>query len=336
MVIYLSKWISKDQYKKELSQFQCKSIYHSLEWLSSIANGFSTNIKFAITYGPNNKAVALTPFIHKKIGPFNLIGSPLRGMYTEFIGPLFQKKLNSKEKTHIILSLHKLIEKKNSYIEWGLNNKEILEHDLKIFGYDVFKRPTLIIELTEDEDFIWRSFEGRARNMIRKAEKAGLNVSIVEPDQKWIEEYYEMLCLTFERQGLSAPHPISFYKEVESLCLSKILCCMSVKLKNEMIAASIFLKDKKRMVYFSGVSNQLGMKMAANSLLQWHGIKTGIQLGMNEYDMGGLGVKSIDKFKRSFGGLDYTYDRLVYRSLLFKFLEPAATWAKRKGWIKIR
>ena len=319
MIIYSSKWISKDQYKKELNKFKFKSIYHSLEWLSSIANGFSANIKFSITSGPDNKAVALTPFIHKKIGPFNLIGSPLSGMYTEFIGPLFQEKLNSSEKTHILLSLHKLIVKKHSYIEWGLNNKEIFEHDLKIFGYDIINRPTLIIKLTEDENFIWRSFEGRSRNMIRKAEKAGLSVSIVEPDHKWIEEYYEMLRLTFERQGLSVPHPISFYKEVESLCLSKILFCMSVKRDNVMIAASIFLKDKKRMVYFSGVSNQLGMKMAANSLLQWHGIKTAIQIGMIEYDMGGLGIKSIDTFKRSFGGQEHTNNRLIYRSLYLNF-----------------
>ena len=142
-----------------------------------------------------------------------------------------------------------------------MNNKEIFEHDLKIFGYDIINRPTLIIKLTEDENFIWRSFEGEQK-YDPQAEKAGLSVSIVEPDHKWIEEYYEMLRLTFERQGLSVPHPISFYKEVESLCLSKILFCMSVKIDNVMILCFNFFKDKKRMVYFSRGIDQLGMKMA--------------------------------------------------------------------------
>ena len=75
--------------------------------------------------------------------------------------------------------------------------------------------------------------------MIHKAEKAGLSVSIVEPDHKWIEEYYEMLRLTFEVKVYLYLILYLFIKK-ESLCLSKILFCMSVKIDNVMIAASIF------------------------------------------------------------------------------------------------
>ena len=38
---------------------------------------------------------------------------------------------------------------------------------------------------------------------------------------------------------------------------------------------------------------------------------------MIEYDMGSLGIKSIDKFKRSFGGQEHTNNRLIYRSSFY-------------------
>jgi hypothetical protein len=77
------------------------------------------------------------------------------------------------------------------------------------------------------------------------------------------------------------------------------------------------------------------MTLAATSLLQWHAIKEAIHLGVSEYDMGGLGVPSIDKFKRSFGGRDFTHSRWVYRSSLFGLAEPLALWAARKGWLRL-
>lgn len=73
------------------------------------------------------------------------------------------------------------------------------------------------------------------------------------------------------------------------------------------------------------------MRLAAPSLIQWHAIQSAISKEITGYDMGGLGVDSIDKFKRSFGGFEVQHSRWVCRSKLFNLIEPLGRWLARKG-----
>ena len=151
--------------------------------------------------------------------------------------------------------------------------------------------------------------------------------------QKWIEEYYEILTHTFGRQGLAVPHPLSFFRKIEELSKLGFIRCVEVRLGCEIGAAAIFVQDETRMMYLSGVSSKEGMRLAASSLVQWCAMKAGAKDGILEYDMGGLGIESIDNFKRSFGGSDVRHLKWVYRSNSFKLLEPLAIWLSKKGLI---
>ena len=62
-------------------------------------------------------------------------------------------------------------------------------------------------------------------------------------------------------------------------------------------------------------------------------MQNAIDLGITDYDMGGLGVESIDKFKRSFGGKDIYHSKWLYISKVFKILEPFALWLSKKGFL---
>jgi hypothetical protein len=332
-----SEWISREQYLAELYYFTPSDVsaYHRQHWLDAVSNGFCAEIRFARSLGADRHTLALTPFMCKKRGPFRLVGTPLRGMYTEFMGPLFRDGLISETRALVIAELHQLLVKSSSYIEWGCKAEQTLGDTLNPFGYQIIKRATLLLDLSLGESAVWSSFEGRARNMVRKAEKAGVVARTILPDGQWISEYYEMLSATFTRQGLAVPHPLSFYREIIPLSNAGIARCIVAEMNGRMIAGSIFLVDDKRMLYLSGVANEKGMTLAATSLLQWHAIKDAIQLSVTEYDMGGLGVLSIDKFKRSFGGRDFAHTRWVYRSSLFELAEPVALWAARKGWLRL-
>jgi CelD/BcsL family acetyltransferase involved in cellulose biosynthesis len=332
-----SEWISREQYQENLAEFPAAeaAIYHRLPWLDAIANGFGADIRFARGTGADGKTLALTPFMCKKKGPFRLIGTPLSGMYTEFAGPLFREGATPEAEISVMTALHRLVEKSSSYIEWGSKGEQPWGGILTSFGYHKITRSTLLIDLSPGENAVWSSFEGRARNMTRKAEKAGVVARILQPDEQWIIGYYEMLRATFASQGFAVPHPLSFYRQIITLSAAGIARCVVAEIEGKMVAGCIFLIDDKRMLYLSGVSNEQGMTLAATSLLQWHAIKEAIQLGVPEYDMGGLGVPSIDKFKRSFGGRDFAHTRWVYRSRLFGLAEPLALWAARKGWLSL-
>ena len=85
----------------------------------------------------------------------------------------------------------------------------------------------------------------------------------------------------------------------------------------------------------SGTSNEKDLKSTSNSSIQWAAIKAALNDSVKKYDMGGLGIKSIDRFKRSFGGKETTTYRWIYRKSLFNIVEPIARYAFNKGWIKL-
>lgn len=337
MTKIITKWISRETYIDELSNFfpSDVSIYHQLPWLDAVVKGFGTELKFGKCAWVNGRTIALTPFVCKTKGPFSLIGTPLRGTFTEFCGPLMLDCLDDETVGKIMTELHKLASKTSSYIEWGGRGEHLWETTMISLGYNYSFRNTSLIDLSVGENTLWSSFQGRARNMIRKAEKANVTSRTIQPDKFSIGEYFEMLHSTFSRQGLAVPHPKSFFNQMIELSKLGMVHFVIAEISNEMVAGSIFLKDKKRMLFLSGTANHQGMNLAAPSMLQWHAMKEGIKLGLKEYDMGGLGVPSIDKFKRSFGGRDYKYRRWVYRSNFFKTIEPVALWASRRGWTSL-
>jgi hypothetical protein len=332
-----SEWISIDDYLKELEKINSSkiTIYHNSYWLNSVKDGFSSNLKFVKT-SDKKSILALTPFMYQKKGPISLIGSPLRGMYTEFLGPIFSNDADNNLREKIIESQHDLVSKGMHYIEWVIKEsfKDISLTDKYIkIGYKHIQKPSLLIDLSIGKDDLWSSFKGRARNVIRKGEKVDVSANCIIPTQEWIGEYYKLLQETFSRQGLSPPHPLSFYKQIETLSIHGLALCFEVMHEKKIISAAIFLLDNKRMMYFSGVSNLTGMKLAAPSIIQWEAMQNAIDLGITDYDMGGLGVESIDKFKRSFGGKDIYHSKWLYRSKVFKILEPFALWLSKKGFL---
>ena len=334
----ISKWIDFDDYIKKLKIFECDnlSIYHQKNWLLAIKNGFNCDLNFILTTN-NDEVLALTPFMTKTKGFLSISGSPLRGMYTEFSGQLIKKNINKETLNKIIFSQHTLISVKNSYLEFGFNhNREEynkMNNGFLRLGYTYESRPSILIDLSAGSDEVWSGFKSRARNMVRIAEKSGITSETIKPDSSWINEYYNLLTETFKKQGLSTPHPLSFYNELIDLSKAGLIKCAHVKHDEKIIAAAIFTIDKDRIMYFSGVANKKGMKLAATSLIQWHIMKEAVTMGLKTYDMGGLGIESIDRFKRSFGGVDIFHHRWIYRGRFFYFIEPILIWLSKKGLI---
>ena len=333
-----SDWASFEDYF-ELSEnmaFQDKTLFHSKPWLEAISEGFNVDFKPIKTYDDSGNLLALTPYAYKKKGPFKLFGAPLRGLYTEFTGALFVQNVNEKDRLSILESQSQFILKTADYIEFGCedgkNNKiqEIFEN----MQYESSTRSSSIINLEVSQEELFKSYTSRARNMIRKSEKMNVSVVQVIPSKKWIENYYSMLNDTFIRQGSSCPHPLSFFYKLIDLQETNDVLFLEALKDQKFVAGSIFILDRERMAYFSGTSNLLGMQSAATSALQWHAMLYGINNKFKKYDMGGLGIPSIDKFKFSFGGDQYWHDRWVYRSKLFSICEPLAAWAIKKGFIK--
>ena len=336
-----TEWIELDEYLKLLDGFPSEhsTMYHQAVWLRSISAGFKVEIKSMKTFSQDGALMAITPFMLIKKKSFRLLGSSISGLFTEDLGPVFMDNLSNKERAIVLKSQAKLAFRLGHYIEWNArgNSGELSSwwNELSILGYDYITRPTLILDLSIGEDALWKSFKGRARNMIRKSEKYGVQAKIINPTTEWFISYYEMLEGTFKKQGRKAPHPLSFYLELAQVVEAGKAYCISAEFDKRVIASGIFLIDNKRLLYFSGTANEEGMNLAASSLVQWKAILKAISEGAITYDMNGLGVPSIDKFKRSFGGEEINHHCWIYRTRLFRIVEPIAIWMLSKGLIRV-
>lgn len=334
----VTRKISLEDYASLLRSLEAGWLYHDMNWLGSVRDGFGVEVSALLTEDRKGRVVALTPFMRVRKGPFMLAGSPLRGMYTEFTGPLFTPEANRVIKRGTLMSQHAILRSEGAdYIEWGWkegSRGDFMEVLLSL-GYEYVPRQTLVVDLAQGVDNVWGSFEGRARNMVRKAKKNGVTAQSLIPGPADVKDYYEMLTWTFRRQGIHPPHPFSFYKSICD-CLAPLghLEFIQAIVGDKVVAGGIFLIFGKRMMYLSGTSNEEGARVAANSLVQWVAMKRAIDRGVVEYDMGGIGNTRIDSFKKSFGGRLSTHHRWVYRRWPVKLAETIYYWLARNGWAR--
>ena len=319
---------------------QC-SLYHMPEWFSVLQDGFGVSTGVIVSERESEVIATLPVFYKKKFG-ISLCGSPLRGTFTEFAGPWFRDGLEKEDETQIFLEQVQTLKRMNfSYIEIGLDGGQARHRgdmlsNLSAEGFAYQQRPSLLVDLSVSIDSVWDKFKGRARNMIRKAEKNGVVCQVEHLDGSLVEEYHGLVSSTFQRQNLAMPHPIEAYSALSRyLGANGNVMFISARKDGILVSGGVFLIDRHRMVFHSGSSTKLGYDLAASSLVQWAAIKEGHSRGLIGYDLGGIGVDSIDKFKQSFGGTPIHHHRSVFTSNFLKRGTRFVHWLASKGLIRV-
>jgi hypothetical protein len=308
-----------------------ESIYESDAWLSVVRDGFDiTTGRLKITN--NNKIIANLPLMMRRKIFFKLVGIPLRGTHSEFGGLI----LLDSDREEILLAIHKCLRKAgNSWIELIFPpevNSDKLKDFLSQIGYEVEQKHSLVLDLNQSIDDVWKGFQGRARTDIRKAKKNGLQVKCLGPEYN--HDYMNLVKNVFSNQKRKNSFDIRFLDALHKHLLADRLAHYGVFLKGKLIAGGIFLKSSERMVFVSGASIESGKKLGANSLIQWKAITDAHTNGILEYDLGGTGIARIDKFKHSFGGVPIITPRYVYQSALARFPAVLFKFAHSRGWLK--
>ncbi|MDA9613228.1 peptidoglycan bridge formation glycyltransferase FemA/FemB family protein [Paracoccaceae bacterium] len=320
--------------------YRC-SLYHMPEWFSVLQDGFGVSTGTIVSERESEVIAALPVFYKKKFG-IRLCGSPLRGTFTEFTGPWFRDGLEKEDEAQIFLEQVQTLKRMNfSYIEIGVDGGQARHRgdmlsNLGAEGFAYQQRPSLLVDLSVGIDSVWDKFQGRARNMIRKAEKNGVICQVEQLDGPLIEEYYGLVSSTFQRQNLAMPHPIEAYFALpRHLEENGNIMFISARKDGILVSGGVFLIDRHRMVFHSGSSTKLGYDLAASSLVQWAAINEGHSRGLIGYDLGGIGVDSIDKFKQSFGGTPIYHHRSVFTSNFLKRGTRFAHWLASKGILRV-
>lgn len=185
--------------------------------------------------------------------------------------------------------------------------------DIEEFSCEEFT--TLVIDLTQELDQIWKNMNKYNRRDINKAKKCGFEIKI----NKNYEEFYEINNqFTEDKEIGTYSITIEFMKKYGTL--------FTAELNGETIGGHFYLADEDNIRCLIGSTKRLSVSkeesrlMAdANRLLLWEAIEYAKNKGIKKFDFGGYYTgkapdpqkESINIFKKSFGGQLFTY--YIYR-----------------------
>ena len=160
----------------------------------------------------------------------------------------------------------------------------------KIYDYNGF-----FLDLSKPIDLIWKNFEKRIRNTIRKAEKE--NIKIIEDNNHiYTNNIYRLHLENMKALG-TPPHAKTFFSEIDKNLNKKGLVKSIVATYNEKVIAAISIYPHRKNVRWGlGVQSSKHRTKNPLSLLLWHALKWSKTNGYSEFDFGGSRPESNNYF----------------------------------------
>jgi SAM-dependent methyltransferase len=271
-----------------------RTLFHHRAWLEYLAESRGVQIRhWAIRSGDRTMGYFCGGIL--RLGPFRVLGSPLKSWGTNVMGPLIEGDVDQHE---LLRALDRLaIAERFAMIE--LEHPALSKDALDAVGFEPVRDWTYSVPLVpEDSQVTWRALESTCRNRIRKAEKAGLRVE--DADGNGVaDEFYDFYLDLMRRKGMALP----FSRRTARLLVShlkKVECLFTLRVLDRggrLLAVGLFPHDDDTMYFWGGASLADGHDLCPNDLLHWTAMQMAAHRGLRTYNMSGHG-----RFKRKFGG----------------------------------
>lgn len=278
-----------------LPRFSARSVFHTRAWVELLTEAFGLR-PLVLAAFDGNEPVALWPLLELRKGPLRVLGSPLPGWGTAYMGPLFSG-VDPHAASAAMLARPEV--RRASYIE-----ARVIDPDdrlpLATFGFRLLQRfETYLLTLDPPEPVIWAACESRCRNAVRKAHKNGFVVR-AETGVDWIDDFWAMSKEVFGRWQLSPPYDRRFLGLLWSHLAPARVQVLSSFLGGERAATVVLLHDDQSMYYWGGACFDRFRQLNPNNALLWEGIRLAIQLKLRSVDfISSSGTAGT--FKKSFG-----------------------------------
>lgn len=289
--------VDRDRWDALVRELPERTVFHLSPWLDALARVQQREVA-RIAAIADGVVVALWPCLVGRKGRLLVLGSPLPGSATPYLGPLFRAGSDAPEALDALLAHEPL--RGAAYVACRVMEREP-PVDLSAHGFGVSRRfSTSWIDLDRPEPEIWGDFKSECRTRIRRAEKLGIEVR-VEEDESFVDDFWRMTRETFARSGSSPTHTKRFVEEIwRALHPAGQLLVLSAFRDGRRIAALVLPHDDRTLYYWAGVAGDADRAVPAANLLQWRAIAEARRRGIRGYDMisseGGTG-----RFKRTFG-----------------------------------
>ncbi|ELY87149.1 lipid II:glycine glycyltransferase FemX [Natrinema altunense] len=250
--------------------------------------------------------VGVFPVFEYTKGPVTGAFSPAPHSWTSYLGPallnvdkLKQRKADRRTKRFIEGCLERIDDEIAP-----LYSKFVTAEfdDIRPFvwnEYDVEPGHTYVVDLEGSEDALLKRFSSDARSNIRNAD--GDRYTIAEGDTDDVARIVEKVRDRYESQGqpfrLSTDFARSLHEMLPEGAIRPYVC----RVDGEFLGGILVVEsDRTRYRWQGGVKPDADVDIAINDLLDWHVMRDGLHGGIDEYDLVGAGVPSINRYKAKF------------------------------------
>lgn len=204
---------------------------------------------------------------------------------------------------------------------WEQDNSAISVFNNNGFFYQ--EHLNIIVDLTLDENELWKNIDQRKRTYINKAKKEGLTFNISTTNDQ-LTKCYSILKDVYKKAKLPLPQFL-FFKTLlnTSNHLFKFIPFI-ISYNNEIISCFFGLCYKSRIYEYYVGNNPIYLKKNGGDLLLWEIFNWGKANGYSIFDFGGAGKSNLPygvrDYKKKFGGEIVEYGRYekIHHPLLMK------------------
>lgn len=186
------------------------------------------------------------------------------------------------------------------------------------------------LDLTVGEDKLFMQLEGSVRRAVRKAEKNGVTVEILQSvEAVWI--FYVLQCQTRKKHGLP-PQPLKFFLNIHRHILSQNMgMIVLARHEGRPVAASVYFNFGGRAIYKFGASDERFQELRGANLVMWTAIKEFVRRGAKHLDLGRTSLTNagLRKFKLGWGAAEHKIEYMKFDLKKNEFVTDAD---ETSGW----
>jgi FemAB-related protein (PEP-CTERM system-associated) len=304
----------KSLWNEWLSSNSDASFYHLWEWGDVLCKTYGY-ARYYVVAKDGEDVLGVFPLLYVKSLIFGkrLISLP----FVEYAGPILKNGLSSSEAKLVLTQLMDYIANlksklKADYVEVR-QPPRLLSSLLPSFGFTAVQRHvTFRIDLTKGESELWKGMKKKARNSLRKAVKAGVEIDEVE--EEGLKPYYDLYLDAQKRHG-SPPHSFDFFLNIYDAFRSAGLLRMTLAVyDNRPIAGVLVFCFRDTLYWFGNVVHRKYAKLNPTNLLLWNTMEFGMKHNFRVFDLGQTRKEEsgVYRFKAGWGGNEANLEDYIF------------------------
>ncbi len=287
---------SLHEYSKLQNQFNDLTIHQTEQWMKFLVETQGGEPVFGVLESQGSIVGRFSGLVITKMG-HRILGSPFPGWSTTFMGFNLKHGISRIDAVNAV-KLYAFESMKCKHFE--CMDRLLTFEEAASAGYETWNYETFEIDLTNSVESIFKNMKHQCRNCIRKAERSGVTIEVVNDSDWFAQEYYKQVVHVFETKGLPPPFDLGRVESlINNLFPTGNLTLLSARNKDDIcIATGIF-------TVFNGVASAWGAanyrdysEVRPNEAIFWYAIKHFKALGAHTLDLVGAA-----EYKKKYGGI---------------------------------